>query len=207
MEKRPGSARGRESEAGVAAFLAILVTAVGFFLVALVVTLWVTGLAEERIIPMIQQRIETAINGLPLIGKDEVPEPPPPAPGRAPSDSLQALVTQIETEKAFIETRERQLDYQRAEIDSVMAALATIQNDEVRRQAKLYAAMKPDEAARILYALDDATLVAILKNMNARAASKIMGRLDPRRLARLSMEGIGRAELAGVDMSEQAGAN
>ena len=207
MRTRPNVARGRESEAGIASFLAILITAVGFFLVAIVVTLFATGLAQERIIPMIKPRIETAVNGLSLIGKEEVPEPPAPERGRTPSDSLQALVTQIETEKVFIETRERQLDYQRAEIDSVMAALQTIQNDEVLRQAKLYAAMKPDEAARILYALDDATLVAILKNMNARAASKIMGRLDPRRLARLSMEGIGRAELAGVDMSEQAGAN
>lgn len=190
----------------MAGFLAILITAVGFFLVAVVVTLFATGLAQNHVLPLIQARVDAVMNSLPFIGDDSVVEEvAPPIRGRTPADSLQALVSQLETEKAFLEIRSRELDRQRAQIDSVVVDLKTIQNAEVLRQAKLYAAMKPDEAARILYALDDPTLVAILKSMNARASSKIMGRLDPRRLARLSMEGIGRPQLEELDLS-QAGA-
>ena len=193
--------RGR-SEAGMAAFLAILITALGFFLVAVVVTLFATGLAQNQIFPLIQARVDSVKASLPLArGDAAVEEVVRPEPGRSPVDSLQALVTQIETEKAFLARHAEELDLRRARIESVVSELQSVQNDEVLRQAKLYAAMKPEEAARILYALDDATLVAVLKSMNARAASKIMGRLDPRRLARLSMEGIGRPQLAEMDLS------
>lgn len=189
-------------ETGVAAFLAILVTAIGFFLVAVVVTLFATGLAQTKLIPLIQARVDAAVSALPLVGGEEpLPEPEPPARGRAPVDSLTALVSQLETERAFLDAQNQELLRQRAAMDSVIASLQAIQGDEVRRQAKLYAAMKPDEAARILYSLDDPTLVAILRAMNARAASKVMGRLDPQRLARLSMEGIGRPQLAQMDLS------
>jgi hypothetical protein len=187
----------------MASILAILLTAAGFFLIAVVVTMYATGLAQSHVLPLIQARVDTVMNGLPFVGNEAVDEEvAPPQRGRTPADSLQALVTQLETEATFLATRSEVLDRQRAQIDSVVTALQSIQSEEVLRQAKLYAAMKPDEAARILYSLDDPTLVAVLKNMNARAASKIMGRLDPRRLARLSMEGIGRPQLADMDLSE-----
>ena len=195
------------SESGMAGLFSMLMTVVGFFLVAVVVTLYVTGLAQSHVLPLVQSRVDAVMSGLPFVGDDGASDQvAAPERGRTPADSLESLVTQLETEKAFLAGRAQALDRQRAQIDSVVTALQGIQSQEVLRQAKLYAAMKPEEAARILYSLDDATLVAILKGMNARAASKIMGRLDPRRLARLSMEGVGRSQLAEIDLS-QAGAN
>lgn len=179
-------------------FLSILATIVGFGLVSVVVALFATGLMQNEIWPRIQERVQTAVNGLPLIGEDEPEEVAAPVPGVTPADSLDALLTQLETHQVLLMQREKEIQRARAEIDSVLVDISTVQTDEIARQAKLYASMKPLEAARILHSLDDPTLVAILKKMNARAASKVMGQLDPRRLARLSMEEIGRPQLSAV---------
>src|SRR5690606_34743975 len=184
VEERPSV--DRRSEAGITTILSMLAVVVGSGLVMLVATLFLTGLAQERIIPLIQMRIDQAISGKPAESASDslasVEETALPSPD--------ALMAQIETQKMYLQSQERELQAMRAQIDSLVAELETLHNDEVTRQAKLFAAMKPDDAASVLAAVDDPTLVAILKAMNARAASQVASKIHPRRLAKLSLEGI-----------------
>jgi len=195
VEERPSV--DRRSEAGITTILSMLAVVVGSGLVMLVATLFLTGLAQERIIPLIQMRIDQAISGKPAESASDslasVEETALPSPD--------ALMAQIETQKMYLQSQERELQAMRAQIDSLVAELETLHNDEVTRQAKLFAAMKPDDAASVLAAVDDPTLVAILKAMNARAASQVASKIHPRRLAKLSMEGIAASELAALTNS------
>lgn len=195
VEERPSV--DRRSEAGITTILSMLAVVVGSGLVMLVATLFLTGLAQERIIPLIQMRIDQAISGKPAESASDslasVEETALPSPD--------ALMAQIETQKMYLQSQERELQAMRAQIDSLVAELETLHNDEVTRQAKLFAAMKPDDAASVLAAVDDPTLVAILKAMNARAASQVASKIHPRRLAKLSMEGIAASEIAALTNS------
>ena len=65
--------------------------------------------------------------------------------------------------------------------DSVAQAAANYQ-----RLARIFAAMKPDEAAPVLAKLDDAQLEGILLAMQGRNAAPILAEMDPERAASLS---------------------
>jgi hypothetical protein len=156
--------------------------------------LLLTGLAQKRIIPMLSERVDAALSSLPLVGDGndaETEEDEEPVFGASAPDSVEALVTQLETHRVFLDRQRDDLVGIRAGLDSLAIHFQISQSEEVSRQAKLFAGMGDVEAAKILRNVDDATLVAILRKMNARAAAKVMAQLDPRRLARLSMEGIG----------------
>jgi flagellar motility protein MotE (MotC chaperone) len=186
----------RKDELGASTILSMAIVVLGGGLVMLVATLFLTGLAQERIIPMIQTRIDQAVSGSP---SDEAPadslvvEESEPTP-----DPADVLLAQIDTQKVFLQAQERELQWMRGQVDSLVAELQTLHNAEVTRQAKLFAAMKPDDAASVLASVDDPTLVAILKAMNARAASQVAAKIHPRRLAKLSMEGIAASEIAAL---------
>jgi hypothetical protein len=123
-------------------------------------------------------------------------------------DSLQALSVQIETQKEFLAQREAELTRMRAGIDSLHQASKGIDDTERKRQGKLLAAMKPDEAARVLEQLDDPTLALLLDAMNAKAAAKVMAKLDAGRVARLTSRAVHGGEITGVIRPEgqEAGA-
>lgn len=199
----------RQSARGMATVPAMLITIVGFGLVMLVAALFMTGLAQNHIWPRIQARIDQAVQAVKPGG--DAPSDSlvvaAPEPDVAPADSLEALLAQVETQQEFLEAQHTELTQLRAQIDSLVVELETVQNAEVARQAKLFAAMRPEEAAAVLAAVDDRTLVAILRTMNARAASKLMPKLNPRRLARLSMDGIAASEIAqlGAGQSPDSG--
>ena len=184
------------SEVGMSTVLSMLVVVLGGGLVMLVATLFLTGLAQERIIPMVQLRIEQAVSGEPAESAPDSLESVEEAESSLPP--ADALAAQIETQKMFLQAQERELRGMRAQIDSLVAELETLHTEEVTRQAKLFAAMKPDDAASVLASVDDPTLVAILKAMNARAASQVASKIHPRRLAKLSMEGIAASEIAAL---------
>ncbi len=116
----------------------------------------------------------------------------------AQGDSLQALSVQIETQKAFLAQREAVLTRMRAGIDSLHQANKGIDDTERKRQAKLIGAMKPDEAARVLEQMDDATLALLLDAMNAKAAAKVMAKLDAGRMARLASRALHKGEMTGA---------
>jgi flagellar motility protein MotE (MotC chaperone) len=183
-------------------------SAVAFFIAAL----FATGIAQKRLLPRIQERIQA-------IHAENPVETGAGAPGQVPAgaaggpqaetaqtrtertaerDSLDALLFRIETQRGFLQEQELELTGLRGSIDSLLARFETVQNEKVARQAKLFAGMGPDDAAKVLSAMDDTSLQAILGKMNVRAASQVMAALDPRRLARLSMEGINGETLAAL---------
>ena len=126
------------SEVGMSTVLSMLVVVLGGGLVMLVATLFLTGLAQERIIPMVQLRIEQAVSG----------EPAESAP-----DSLES-----------VEEAESSLP----PADALAAHI---------------------EALGALNGLQART---------ARAASQVASQIHPRRLAKLSMEGIAASEIAAL---------
>jgi flagellar motility protein MotE (MotC chaperone) len=175
-------------------------------LIMFVAALFLTGLAQQRILPMIQARIDQAVSSVRSESAPADTASVDVLPEMTESGSADVLLAQIETQKIFLQAQEQELQRMRAQIDSLVTELETLHNTEVTRQAKLFAAMKPDQAAAVLASVDDPTLVAILKAMNARAASQVAAQIHPRRLAKLSMEGIAASEIASLanPVSERA---
>ena len=60
------------------------------------------------------------------------------------------------------------------------------QKTGIRKLAKIYEAMRPEEAAPILARMDDEEIVEILLRMRQRSAAKLMSNLDPVIAARIS---------------------
>lgn len=58
--------------------------------------------------------------------------------------------------------------------------------------AKLYGAMKPEEAVAVFNSLEDEQVVLILSRMEEEAAAKVLGTLEPKRAARLTQAMIKR---------------
>ena len=180
------------SERGMSTLVTLLSILIGGGLVMFVAALFATGLAQKRLLPILVERVDAILEPLPLVGGSDAEEvEDSPVFGATAPDSVEALVTQLETHRVFLGRQRDDLIGMRADLDSLALHFQITQSEEVTRQAKLFAGMGDVEAAKILRNVDDATLVAILRKMNSRAAAKVMAELDPRRLARLSMEGIG----------------
>ncbi len=187
-----------------------------------VAALFMTGLAQERIVPWARGRAAQAIHratsavkpgsDAPVTGA--MTEPANAAGGAgfgagsggvAGRDSsgtsgaaLQALSMQIETQRAFLAEREAELARMRAGIDSLRQTNQAVDEIERKRTAKLLSAMKPEEAARVLEQMDDPTLALLLDSMNAKAAAKVMARLDAGRVARLTSHALRKSDVTGV---------
>jgi flagellar motility protein MotE (MotC chaperone) len=65
--------------------------------------------------------------------------------------------------------------------------------DRIDRLVKIFAGMKPAEAARVLEGLTDAEAELLLTRMSPRQGSKVLGSLNPLRAARLSKRVLGLA--------------
>lgn len=102
----------------------------------------------------------------------------------------EALLAQIETEKSNLTREREELERLRDRIDTLVASIQSVQTEAVSRQAKLLAGMKAEDAGRVMSSMDDATALAILDKMNARAASGLLSKLDPRRAARFASHGV-----------------
>ena len=193
--------RGQEGMGTIPAFFLISISAFAVFLVA---AMFVTGVAQRYLIPILKQK------AVGLVDKVERRGPAPPVAGDsavvAAPDSLRGLLTQIDTERARLEEEKLELRALRGSIDSVVVEFRNRQNAEAARQAVLFAKMLPEDAAQIMQALDDAALNAVLARMTPKAASRVMSKLDPARLARLAMEGIGTQALADLNVPPGAAA-
>lgn len=64
-------------------------------------------------------------------------------------------------------------------------------NQNFQRLARIFAAMKPDEAAPVLAQLDDEQLEGILLAMQGRNAAPILAEMDPERAASISRRVLG----------------
>lgn len=180
-----------------------------------VAALFMTGLAQREILPRVRARAQRAMDratsavkpgskapadGAGGVGVDSLTAGASDSAGvgGASRDSVQTLSSQIETQKSFLAQREADLKRIRAGIDSLQQKTDVIDDTELKRQAKLFAAMKPAEAALVLGAMDDATLGLLLDAMNAKAAAKVMARLDAGRVARLASRAVHKGEMTGA---------
>lgn len=83
--------------------------------------------------------------------------------------SLKEVLSQKEQEVKNLETRIQQLTDEREQT----------QNAEFTKLSKAYAAMKPQQAAELLKALDNPTALKILASMREREAAKVMEEMGP----------------------------
>ncbi|MEN6565678.1 MAG: hypothetical protein ABFC57_05200 [Veillonellales bacterium] len=67
-----------------------------------------------------------------------------------------------------------------------MQKLQQEENKRISKMARLYGAMKPEEAVSILNKMDDNTVIAILSKMEDEQVAKIMALMDSSRAARLT---------------------
>ncbi|MBM3317135.1 MAG: hypothetical protein FJY75_04700, partial [Candidatus Eisenbacteria bacterium] len=104
----------------------------------------------------------------------------------AQADSLRALRAQVRLEQEALAARSAELE---GRIES-WKALQQADDDAHARQiaslARVYSAMKPEAAARVLVRLDEATFEQIVARLEPRAAGKILALIDPERVARLA---------------------
>lgn len=70
-------------------------------------------------------------------------------------------------------------------VDSVAVA------DTYRRLSRIFAAMKPNDAAEVLSQLEDAQIESILRFMQERSAAPILAIMDPERVASVSRHALG----------------
>lgn len=78
----------------------------------------------------------------------------------------------------------------------VAAAVAQIENTEAiglpeARLGKIFGAMQPREAARVLEQMDDRDVATILTMLNDRQAAAVLANLPPQRAAGISRSGLG----------------
>ncbi|KUK13718.1 MAG: hypothetical protein H5T91_01105 [Synergistetes bacterium] len=97
---------------------------------------------------------------------------------------LEAEKKKLEEEKAKLEEEKKRLAELMAKATQEFSGKA-ISEEEARRLASYYAAMRPADAAAIINNLDEDLAVAILKNLDYERAAKILTSLDPNKAARL----------------------
>ncbi len=198
MIRKVSTARRRGSEgAGAAGSFVLLV--IGGGLTMVVIGLFLTGLAQEHIIPYFRNRAQTAMEGARKKVEEKLSPQEEIVPEVAVSveeevDTLAAFLTQAETHKKMLAEEKRELERVRAQIDSLRALSVSEQTEELTRQAKLLAGMRPEEAARVLSMMDDGSVRGIITAMNSRDAAKVVAQMDARRVARLSMTALRQAE-------------
>ena len=218
----------RRGQAGSSPLGSLLGLLLGGGALLVVAALFMTGLAQREILPRVRARADRAMERAAAAVKPGSKAPAGGAAGPAGAtggtsgpagtrmdglaagaadsagtggasrDSVQTLSAQIETQKSFLSQREAELKRMRAGIDSLQQKTDVVDATELKRQAKLFAAMKAEEAAPVLGAMDDATLALLLDAMNAKAAAKVMAKLDVGRVARLASRAVHKGEMTGA---------
>ncbi|MBV9849621.1 MAG: hypothetical protein JO250_08025 [Armatimonadetes bacterium] len=109
--------------------------------------------------------------------------PSAPAPEQA---TLDAEKQQIAAERAQLDKDKAALEAQQQQAPAVPAPDAAPPPDSGAKLIALYAAMSPDDLARIFAKLPDPMVVKTLMQMDEKKAGKVFAALPPDRAARLS---------------------
>jgi len=108
-------------------------------------------------------------------------EPRDPSEGTAPTGA-DVAPTVADRSPGALDPSEPRPDARREPDPDSLARL----NEDFQRLARIFAAMKPDEAAPVLAQLEDHELEGILLAMQGRNAAPILAEMDPERAARVS---------------------
>ena len=86
-----------------------------------------------------------------------------------------------------VEQQQKRLAEEREKFETVVERSDSLGNKKIKDLAKMYAAMRPSEAATILGTLDDRMVAKVLKAINDdRQKAKILGALPTAKAARIS---------------------
>jgi hypothetical protein len=141
---------------------------VGLFLVGFVAIftglLFATGVAQKHLIPVVKMQ---------MAASRSKPAAAPAGAEAAPADSAAVAARPAAPQKA-----------------AVARALPQPRTAEQLKSdgalAKIYAEMKPEDAARILKQLDDVTAMAIVARMKADKAARLLEAFGPERSVRIT---------------------
>lgn len=98
------------------------------------------------------------------------------------SQQDQVKIAQEEMEKTKVE-----LGAEREKLEKLVGETDSLDKKRIKQLAKVYSAMRPEEASRILETLDDNLCVNILSNMgDDRQKAKILSALSPEKASRVS---------------------
>lgn len=89
-------------------------------------------------------------------------------------------------EQDVIDHQKDSLSVVKQQLDELMGQKEQVKLDRIKKLAKVYEGMRPEEAAPILSELDDLTIVSILLEMENRRVSKILGQMTPDRATEIS---------------------
>ncbi|MCP4548751.1 MAG: hypothetical protein GY835_20015 [bacterium] len=92
----------------------------------------------------------------------------------------------LELEKAVLAEEFNKLNSMRNRVESMAGLVEENKAKSLRKLAKMYEAMPPEDAATILSGIEGDIVIDLLKLMKDRPAAKIMAELDPARAAALS---------------------
>ncbi len=111
----------------------------------------------------------------------------------AERDRIQREKEQLLSLRQAVTVQEKVLDQSRNKLEAVIAELKARQTEYAEerersavRLAKMYEAMKPDQAAPILSALDMEVIIEIMTRMKERPAAKILAEMDAGLAAQIS---------------------
>lgn len=113
------------------------------------------------------------------------------------ADALNLREAEIAFATAALSEQERQLTQLKAEIERLLNLAENNHNQDVARLVKLYRAMKPVEAAKILSDADLEVTVLVLAAMAERDAGPIMAKMDQVRAQAVSKIILERSRLPG----------
>jgi len=210
--RAPGGRRGERGAAGPLGLLAVFVAAA---IVLTVVMLFVTGVAQQGILPRVRARALRAVNPAPVdsaLVQSQVPGAPAAGPGEpqtaggiapgsedpatgplpaaseAQLDSLRTLKDQIRVGRESLDDRFSTVHQEALRLERERALADEEAERRLRTLAKVYSSMKPEAAARVMASLDDTTFARVLAKLDRRQAAKVLALLDPERVARFTQE-------------------
>ncbi len=101
-------------------------------------------------------------------------------------DELKDLESRIAVQEKILVDGRKNLMETVARMEASQKAYVDEKNQSAEKLAKMYEAMKPDQAAPILGSLDPDIILEIMGRMKDRQAAKILARMDPALAAQLS---------------------
>jgi len=108
-------------------------------------------------------------------------------------DRIQREKEELLAMRQSVSVQEKVLEQSRQQLEAVIAKLDSKQSDYIEereksatRLAKMYEAMKPDQAAPIMSSLEMDIIIEIMSRMKERSAAKVLSKMDPGLAAQVS---------------------
>lgn len=111
-------------------------------------------------------------------------------------EDLRARELRLRELERMIEEKIGKLSSVRKDLETLLAEIKGARKEGMRELAKIYGNMPPEEAAARLEKMDEDLAVALIRNMNARTAGRILALVEPSKAAELTQK-MGKRFLAG----------